>query len=134
MPALAVLEKPQHPLLELFKIAGPTVATMTSYTLMQFVDKWLVSHLGPEYVGAQGNGGLAAWVPQSIAMGMFTVVNTYVSQNMGAGKPERGSAYAWNGLWIAFAYWLLLLPYAQTLPALFKLADMDPQQAALATT
>src|SRR3954465_8468258 len=123
MPAAhALLEKPQHPPLELFKIAGPPVATMTSYTLMQFVDKWLVSHLGPEYVGAQGNGGLAAWVPQSIAMGMFAVIHTYVSQNMGAGKPERGPAYAWNGVWLCVAYWLLLIPYASALPYLFRLA------------
>src|SRR4030095_13690290 len=99
--------KPQHavhPLREMLTVAGPTVATMTSYTVMQFTDKWLVSRLGPEFVGAQGNGGLAAWVPQSIAMGLFQVINTYVSQNMGAGKPERGPAYAWNGVWIAVAW------------------------------
>src|ERR1700742_2106378 len=88
---------PLSPLAELLRVAGPTVATMTSYTAMTFCDKWLVSRLGPEFVGAQGNGGLAAWVPQSIAMGLSQVINTYVSQNMGAGKPERGPAYAWNG-------------------------------------
>src|SRR5438876_281767 len=65
------------PIVELLRIAGPTVATMTSYTLMQFVDKWLVSRIGPDpvYVGAQGNGALAAFVPISIAMGLLTVIN-----------------------------------------------------------
>lgn len=122
------------PLAELLRIAGPTVATMTSYTLMQFVDKLLVSRIGPEpvYVGAQGNGGLAAFVPISIAMGALTVINTYVSQNMGAGKPQRGPAYAWNGLWIAAAYWLVLLvPYGLALPWLFGHAGLDPAQAHL---
>jgi MATE family multidrug resistance protein len=114
-------------------VAGPTVATMTSYTVMQFTDKWLVSRLGPEFVGAQGNGGLAAWVPQSIAMGLFQVINTYVSQNMGAGRPERGAAYAWNGLWIAFVWWLLLQPYGMAMPWLFGLAKMEPRQIELAT-
>src|SRR5262245_48375000 len=87
---------------EMIAIAGPTVATMTSYTLMTFTDRWLVSHIGPEpiYVGAQGNGGLASWVPISIAHGTLTIINTFVSQNLGAGRPERGAAYAWNGLWI----------------------------------
>jgi MATE family multidrug resistance protein len=126
--------KPAHPLREMLTVAGPTVATMTSYTVMQFVDKWLVSRLGPEYVGAQGNGGLAAWVPQSIAMGLFQVINTYVAQNMGAGHARRGPAYAWNGLWIAAAWWLLLQPYGLALPRLFALAKMDPHQAELATT
>lgn len=123
-----------RPIAELLRVAGPTVATMTSYTLMQFVDKWLVSRIGPDpvYVGAQGNGGLCAWVPISIAMGLLTVINTYVSQNMGAGKPERGPAYAWNGLWIAAAFWaVLLLPYGVLLPTLFHASGMDPEQARL---
>jgi MATE family multidrug resistance protein len=102
--------------------------------VMQFTDKWLVSRLGPEFVGARGNGGLAAWVPQSIAMGLFQVINTYVSQNMGAGKPERGPAYVWNGLWIALAWCLLLQPYALALPSLFAKAKMNAHQADLAAT
>lgn len=122
------------PLAELLRVAGPTVATMTSYTVMTFCDKWLVSRLGPEYVGAQGNGGLVAWVPQSIAMGVFGVINTYVSQNLGAGRPERGPAYAWNGLWMAAVWWVLLLPYAFALPSIFNAAGMDAQQAEWAAT
>ena len=120
--------------MEFMTVAGPTVATMTSYTMMTFVDKWLVSRLGPEYIGAQGNGGLVAWVPQSIAIGVFNVVNTYVAQNMGAGRPERGPAYAWNAIWIAIAYWLVvIIPFAMLLPYLFALARIDPHQAGLAT-
>ncbi len=36
---------------------------------MTMTDKWLCSQIGPDpiYVGAQGNGGLAAWVPISVA-------------------------------------------------------------------
>ncbi|MFM9994633.1 MAG: MATE family efflux transporter [Phycisphaerales bacterium] len=115
-------------------IAGPTVATMVSYTAMQFTDKLIVSQIGPDpiYVGAQGNGGLAAFVPISIAMGLLTVVNTYVAQNMGAGRPERGPAYAWNGLWIAAAFWaVVLVPFAFALPWVFRVAGVDPAQAEL---
>ncbi len=106
---------------ELLVVAVPSIATMVSFTSMQFVDKLMVSRIGPDpvYVGAQGNGGLAAFVPVSVAMGILTVINTYVSQNLGAGKPERSPAYAWNGLWIAVAYWLaVLLPLAAVLPHL----------------
>ncbi len=131
-----------HAIREMLAIAGPTVAAMTSYTLMTFTDKWLVSHIGPDpiYVGAQGNGGLAAWVPISVAHGLLTMVNTFVAQNMGAGKPERGPAYAWNGFWLAILYWLLILiPLAIAVPFLFEyLAQpsngqpgMDARQATL---
>ncbi len=134
MPEQDLNNKPASPLVELLRIAGPTVATMTSYTVMQFTDKWLVSRLGPEFVGAQGNGGLAAWVPQSLAMGTLTVINTYVSQNMGAGRPERGPAYAWNGIYLALAWSVLLLMLPSQLPAIFRVAGVDANQAGLATT
>jgi MATE family multidrug resistance protein len=111
------------PLAELLAIALPTVATMTSYTLMQFVDKLMVSRVGPEpiYVGAQGNGGLAAFVPIACVMGFLTVINTYVSQNLGAGRPDRAPAYAWTGIWWSLIAAVLLIPYALLLPDLFAL-------------
>jgi Na+-driven multidrug efflux pump len=118
---------------DLLVVAAPTIATMTSYTLMQFVDKLLVSRIGPDpvYVGAQGNGGLAAFVPIAIAMGFLTVVNTYVAQNLGAGKPERAPAYAWAGLWIALVFWIVaLLPLALLLPSLFSLLFRDSSLSA----
>lgn len=102
-------------------LALPTVVTMTSYTVMQSVDKLMVSRLGPEplYVGAQGNGGLAAFVPISIAMGCLSVVNTYVSQHLGAGSERKAPAYMWNGLWIALVWAMLLVPYGLLMPSMF---------------
>lgn len=109
---------------------------MTSYTLMQFVDKLIVSRIGPEpiYVGAQGDGGIAAFVPISIAMGTLQVVNTYVSQNLGAGKPDRAPAYAWNAMWMAMVWWVLLIPYGLALPRLFLEMGREPERAALAAS
>jgi MATE family multidrug resistance protein len=112
----------EHPLLELLRIAAPSVVTMTSYTAMQFVDAKMVAMITPAdpvYVAAQGNGGLAAFVPISIMMGLLGVVNTYVSQNLGAGRPERGAAYGWNTLWLAAAGAILLLPYAAGVSRIF---------------
>jgi len=113
----------KHPLREMLAIAGPTVVTMTSYTVMQSVDKLMASRIDPDpiYVGAQGNGGLASFAPIAIAFGFITVVNTYVSQNMGAGKPERGPAYVWNAMWFAVLWWILLLPYGYFLPDIFHM-------------
>jgi Na+-driven multidrug efflux pump len=83
--AAGVIDRPFR---ELLKIAAPTVATMTSYTLMTFVDKLMSSRIGPDpiYVGAQGNGGLSSWVAISVFSGLLSIINTYVSQNLGAGS------------------------------------------------
>lgn len=105
----------------MLRVALPAVITMLSYAVMQFVDKIIVGQLSPEALAAAGNGGVAAMVPAAIAMGMVAVINTFVSQNLGAGRPERGSAYAWNGLWLCGVFWLLcLLPYAVILPHVFE--------------
>lgn len=126
MPLAAHQPDAEHPLREMLTIAAPTVVTMTSFTVMQFVDGLMVSRIGgdtpdPVYVSAQGNGGMAAWMALSGVLGVTGIISTYVSQNLGANKPERGAAYAWNGLWICLAAWVfLMLPYAATLPALFS--------------
>ncbi len=106
---------------EVWKLAWPTVLTMTSYTVMQFVDKLMVGQVSPLDVAAQGNGGIWAFVPIAIAMGFLTVVNTYVSQNLGANRPENGPKYAWGALWMSLGAWLVvLLPCALAMPLVFN--------------
>ncbi len=94
---------------------------MTSYTVMQFVDKLMVGQVGPLEVAAQGNGGIWAFTAVAIALGFLTVVNTFVSQNLGAGTPERGPRYMWGALWLSAVAWaVFLLPLAAALPWLFR--------------
>ncbi len=111
---------PQRPLREVWTIAWPTVLTMTSYTVMQFVDSLMVAQVGPLEVAAQGNGGIWAFTPIAFSMGVLTVVNTFVSQNLGAGRPERGPRYAWASIWLSVCIWLcIMLPAAALLPHFF---------------
>ena len=106
---------------ELVRVAIPAVVTMTSYTVMQFVDKLIVKELGPEELTGQGNGAVAAFVFAAAFIGGLGVINTYVAQNLGAGKPREGAAYAWNGLWVCVLAWVLvLIPAAVGLPWIFE--------------
>jgi len=114
------------PFQELWIVAWPTVLTMTSYTVMHFVDGLMVSAVGPEEFAAQGNGGICAFLPISFAMGLLSVVNTFVSQNLGADTPERGPQYAWGALWLSLAVWIVLIPYAFLQPILFKVTGHEP--------
>jgi len=119
-----------NPLAEMFTIAAPTVITMTSYTVMQFIDGMMVSRIQPPdpvYVAAQGNGGMFVWLMMAFGLGMTQVINTYVAQHLGAGRPERGAAYAWNGLWICAALAILMLPAALVQPTLARAMGHSPQ-------
>ena len=48
------LDPPRHPLAEVWSLAWPTIITMVSYTVMQFVDKLMVGQIGPLELAAQG--------------------------------------------------------------------------------
>ncbi len=109
-----------HALREVWFIAWPTVLTMTSYTLMQFMDGLMVAQVDPLAVAAQGNGGIWSFTPIAFAFGFLTVVNTYVSQNLGAKTPQNGPKYAWASFWFSLVIWLVvLLPFGLCLPWLF---------------
>ena len=112
--------EPRHPLIEVWLLSWPIIVTMTSYTVMQFVDKLMVGQVGPLELAAQGNGGIWAFTPLAFAMGAIVVVNTWVSQNIGAKRPEAVARYLWGALYITIAIWLVvLLPWALILPWFF---------------
>ncbi len=111
---------PIHPLVDLWTIAWPTVLTMTSYTVMHFADKLMLGQVGPVEVAAQGNGGIWAFTPMAFALGLLTVVNTFVSQSRGANRIQDAPRYGWASLWLSGGMWvLLMLPYALLLQYVF---------------
>ncbi|HAU36629.1 MAG TPA: hypothetical protein DCX07_02790 [Phycisphaerales bacterium] len=95
---------------EVLALSWPASLTMLNNTLMQFVDGLMVARVGPSSLAAQFVGGIFAFAPTSLALGMLTVVNTYVSQNLGSGRPQRCGQYAWAGIAIALVYSLTLGP------------------------
>ena len=119
---------------EVWTQAWPTVITMLSYTLMQFIDSLMVSVLGPLEVAAQGNGGSWSWVPISFGFGILTLVNTLVAQRVGAGRNDEIARYGWAGLWIAGGYWLfILIPFALVIGPLFTAMGHEPRLVEMET-
>ena len=121
---------PINPFIEVWSIAWPTILTMVSFTVMQFVDKLMVSKVGPLEVAAQGNAGTWSFAMIATVMGVVTVVNTYVSQYFGSGKPEVGPRYPWAAMWISLSLWVVLLvPWAMLLPWTFEIIHKNDQLA-----
>ncbi len=127
----------RHPLVEMLIIGAPTVVTMTSYTVMQFIDGMMVAHIepaSPVYVAAQGNGGMLVWVALASMLGLLSIINSFVSQNLGAGTPEKGAAYAWSGIWLSALAAIVFLPYALALGPIFGAIHADEQLVSLETS
>src|SRR4051812_44343418 len=117
------MQEHARPLVELLRLAGPTVAQMASYTVMQFLDTWMLSHVGDRIVAptAAANSGILAFSVISLGMGTLWVVNTLVSQAFGR-KDYRGCGqFLWQGVWFAVLFAAVVLP---TLPFVHRGFEM----------
>jgi multidrug resistance protein, MATE family len=128
-------ERNPSPLRELLMLAGPTVAQMASYTLMQFIDTWLLSHYGTNKTTAleptaASNSGMFSFALISVGFGTLTVVNTLVSQSYGRGDRRGCGQYLWQGIWFSAFYALLLLPLLPLAEDLFRAFGHEPALAA----
>ena len=90
----------RSPVAELLALAVPTVAQMASYTVMQFLDAWMLSRATRHVEGptAVGNAGLLAFSIISCGMGVLGVVNTLVSQSFGRKTYHECGRYLCQGV------------------------------------
>jgi MATE family multidrug resistance protein len=109
------------PLRELLYLAAPTVAQMASYTLMQFIDTWILAKSGTVTAPtAAANSGMLAFSAISLGMGVMFVVNALVSQSFGRKTFGECGRFLWQGIWFAIGFSLLLIPVSEIGPALFR--------------
>ncbi len=121
------------PLRELLSLALPTVAQMASYTLMQFIDTWMLSWLGPVAPAAASNGGMLAFSFISFGMGLLFIVNALASQDYGAGKFLHCGRHLWQGVWFAVAYSIVIAPFVLCGPWIMGLFRHESDVTAMET-
>lgn len=88
----------------------PASLSMLSTTVTRFVDGLMIAHVGAAAMNAQQIGGMTAFVPEALMIGLLAVVNTYVSQNLGAGRLRQCASYAWAAVLMAVAAATLVTP------------------------
>ncbi|MBT4530419.1 MAG: MATE family efflux transporter [Phycisphaerae bacterium] len=105
---------------------------MTSFTVMQFTDKLMIGQVGSVEIAAQGNAGTWSFSVIATIMGVVTVVNTFVSQHLGANSPEKGPQYPWAAGWIALLSWaIIIIPFIFIVPYIFNYIHPSPEDANL---
>ena len=93
---------------EVLRMAWPASVAMLGSTVIKFVDGLMVSKVGSAPFSAQFLAGMSAFVPEAMMLGLLTVINTYVSQNVGAGRYKRAGQYAWAGMAVALGSAMLI--------------------------
>lgn len=123
----------QRPVAELLNLALPTIVQMASYTVMQFADSLqLALGAGDAAATAAGMAGFMVFASMSLAWGALLVVNTLVSQSIGAGNKDAAGRYLWQGIWFAVLAGLLLWPTRFISGQVFSAFGHSPEIVALA--
>jgi len=90
----------------MFRLAAPMVVTTISFTMMQFVDRFMVSRLGTDALAAILPAGFVTFLPSGFAIGATASLSTFVSQSLGRGEKRECSSYFWQTVWMGIAYFL----------------------------
>ncbi|HEW79222.1 MAG TPA: MATE family efflux transporter [Phycisphaerales bacterium] len=111
----------------MLKLAAPMVVTNISFTVMQFVDRLMVSRLGTEALAAILPAGIISFVPASFAIGVMISVNTFVSQSLGRGEKKDCSNYCWQAIYMGLAYFAVVVAVMWPMaPHIFKTLGHEP--------
>src|SRR4051812_29699695 len=84
------------PIAELLILAAPTVAQMTSYTLMQFADRYMLGKVGTLEATAAGTAGMSYFSVLGFGFGVLLVLNTLASQSLGRKDYPAAGRYMWQ--------------------------------------
>ena len=106
----------------MLRLSAPVIVSTFSLTIMQFVDRFMVSRLGTDALAAILPAGFLSMLPSGFALGTITGLNTFVSQSLGRGQRTACSSYFWQMLYMGLIYSVavvaLMWPAA---PLLFKM-------------
>ncbi|MHC4423820.1 MAG: MATE family efflux transporter [Planctomycetota bacterium] len=116
----------------MLKLAAPMIVTHISFTIMQFVDRFMISRLGTEALAAILPAGYVGFVPASFALGVMISVNTFVSQSLGRGEKRDCSNYCWQAIYMGLIYSFITLAIIwPSAPAIFKMMGHEPAVAGM---
>jgi len=90
-------------------LSAPMIVTNISFTVMQFVDRLMVSRLGTNELAAVLPAGVVSFLPGSFAIGVLTSISTFTSQSFGRGENRECSKYCWQGIYMGLAYFAVVI-------------------------
>jgi len=110
-------------------LAAPVVISKLSFTAMGIVDTAMVGRLGEVPQAAVGIATTYMFTLYVFGLGLLGVVNTFVSQNHGAGRPRECGVVLGHGLRLATVLGAFTLAAALASKPLFEVSGLTPEVA-----
>ncbi len=116
----------------MLRLSGPMVVSTVSFTVMQFVDRLMVSRLGTDALAAVLPAGFVALLPGGFALGAMTSLSTFVSQSLGRGEKAECSNYFWQMTYMGILYFMAVTALLwSTAPLIFQVMGQPAGVAAM---
>lgn len=90
-------------------LAIPVITAEIGWIMMGIVDTIMVGPLGPAALGAVGVGSTLFMTPAVFGIGLLLGLDTFVSQNFGAGRIQECHRWLFNGVALALIYSIPLM-------------------------
>jgi MATE family multidrug resistance protein len=94
---------------EVMVMSFPIILGSLSFTIMEFVDRKMVSELGTAPLAAVGSAGLWSYIFSCVLLGVIGCISTFAAQSLGQKKTENCSRYTWQGFYMSLASILIAL-------------------------
>lgn len=111
---------------EIIALAAPVVISKLSFTAMAIVDTAMVGRLGAVEQGAVGIATTYMFTLYVFGLGLLGVVNTFVSQHHGAGRPEECGVVLGHGLRLSTGIAAVTLTLLLASRPLFEISGLSP--------
>lgn len=85
---------------EVGQLAYPVILSQISATVMGIIDSAMVGRIGATELGAVGFAGVWTWTAFALFNGTASGVQTFVSQDHGAGRERRCGVWAWQASFV----------------------------------
>ncbi|MBW7990207.1 MAG: MATE family efflux transporter [Planctomycetes bacterium] len=119
----------------MLKLSAPMVIATISFTVMQFVDRFMVSRLGTDALAAILPAGYVSFLPGGFAIGAITSLNTFVSQSLGRGDKKDCSNYFWQSVYMGLVFFTAVVAIMwPTAPWIFKAMGHPPAVVGMEVT
>lgn len=112
---------------EVVHLATPVILSMVSQTLLAAIESAFLGRVGTVEQGAAGLGNALLWSVFIACNCSGMGVHICVAQAYGAGRRQECGAITWQGLYLSFLAWLVLLGAALAAPLLVRLCAPSPE-------
>ena len=88
---------------EIIRLAFPSILSMLSITIQNFIDTVFISHLGKAEVAAVGLITWYIWTILSFFRGLTSITNTFIARYLGSNRRRAIGIVGWHFIFIAAA-------------------------------